>query len=105
MIWELGQGYRATLPAGERDPLLQAVKFAVNTPRFTSVQRSNNDVSLKFSTAWLATYRLLSSTDLNAGSWSTLTTNFNGNGDIMQFTDVGVLTNQARRFYRLQTPR
>ena len=29
MIWELGEGYRASQPAGQRDPLLQAVKWAL----------------------------------------------------------------------------
>jgi chitinase len=104
MIWELGEGYRPTLPAGQRDPLLQAVKSAMATPRFSSVQRSNNDVVLSFTSAWLASYRLLCTSNLNAGAWNTLTTNLNGNGAILQFTDVGALTNQSHRFYRLQTP-
>lgn len=104
MIWELGQGYRATLPAGQRDPLLQAVKSATATPQFTSVQRSNNDLILNFSTAWQASYRLLCTSNLNGAAWDTVTTNLNGNGAAIQFTDAGALTNQSRRFYRLQTP-
>jgi chitinase len=104
MIWELGQGYRATLPIGQRDPLLQALKRAVATPQFTSVQRTNNDVVLSFTTAWLAAYRLLSTSNLANGTWNTLATNLSGNSLTQQVTDPGALTNQSRRFYRLQTP-
>jgi len=104
MIWELGEGYRATLPIGQRDPLLQALKRAVATPQFISVQRTNNDVVLSFSTAWLAAYRLLSTSNLANGSWDTLATNLSGNGFTQQVTDPGAITNQSRRFYRLQTP-
>ncbi len=31
MIWELGGGYRSNQPAGQRDPLLQSVKQAINS--------------------------------------------------------------------------
>ena len=104
MIWELGQGYLPSLPAGQRDPLLQAIKRAGATPQFTSVQHTNNDVVLSFSTAWLAAYRLLSTSNLANGAWSTLATNLTGNSLTQQITDPGALTNQSRRFYRLQTP-
>ncbi|MET0262089.1 MAG: glycoside hydrolase family 18 protein, partial [Rariglobus sp.] len=33
IIWELGSGWRPELPAGKRDPLLQAVKAAAVPPR------------------------------------------------------------------------
>lgn len=104
MIWELGEGYRATLPAGQRDPLLQAVKSAMATPQFNSVQRSNSDLILNFTTAWLASYRLLCTSNVDGGPWNTLTTNLNGNSGVLQFTDPGALTNSSKRFYRLQTP-
>lgn len=104
MIWELGQGYRPTLPAGQRDPLLQAIKRAVATPQFTSVQRTNNDLVISFTTAWLAAYRLISTSNLTNGAWTTLATNLNGNSLTQQVTDSGAFTNQSRRFYRLQTP-
>ena len=32
IIWELGQGYRPNQPAGQKDPLLQAVKAAAHAP-------------------------------------------------------------------------
>jgi chitinase len=104
MIWELGEGYRATLPVGQRDPLLQALKRALATPQFTSVQRTNNDVVLSFTTAWLAAYRLVSTTNLTNGAWNTLATNLSGNSLTQQVTDPDALTNQSPRFYRLQTP-
>ncbi|HSI08581.1 MAG TPA: glycosyl hydrolase family 18 protein, partial [Rariglobus sp.] len=33
IIWELGSGWRPELPAGKRDPLLQAVKKAASVKR------------------------------------------------------------------------
>jgi chitinase len=40
IIWELGGGYRANLPAGQRDLLLQSVKQALaNLPRNTGLPR------------------------------------------------------------------
>ena len=30
IVWELGGGYRSTMPAGQRQPLLEAIKAAVN---------------------------------------------------------------------------
>jgi chitinase len=105
MIWEIGQGYRSTQPTGQRDPLLQAVKQAlVARPNLTGIRRLNQDIQLSFNSLPLALYRVLWTSNLNAGAWSTLTNNLTGSGSTLQITDPGVAANQPRRFYRIQTP-
>jgi chitinase len=105
MIWELGEGYRSTQPAGQRDPLLQAVKQSLQaTPDFTAMKRTNQDLQLTFATMPLALYRVQWTTNLFNGSWNTLTNNVTGTGTNIQVADRGVFTNQSRRFYRVRTP-
>jgi hypothetical protein len=105
MIWELGQGYRSSQPAGQRDPLLQAVKQAVAAkPNLTAIQRSNQDIVLSFTSLPLALYRVQWTTNPASGAWNTLTSNVSGTGDIMQVTDAGAAGSQAHRYYRVQTP-
>ncbi len=63
IIWELGGGYRANQPAGQRDLLLQAVKQALNgsgttadtTPPTISITSPTNGLSLTGITALAAT--------------------------------------------------
>jgi chitinase len=105
MIWELGQGYLSTQPAGQRDPLLQAIKLSVRaTPDLALVQRSNKDVLFGFKSMPLALYRVQWTTNPLSGPWNTLTSNLPGTGELVLVTDPGALTNQARRFYRVRTP-
>ncbi|MDB6125085.1 MAG: hypothetical protein JWQ71_4078 [Pedosphaera sp.] len=103
MIFDLGEGYRPSQPAGQRDPLLQAVKQALAPPRITSITRSNQDIQLSFASMPIANYRILSTTNLNGGTWTTVSNNVSGNGGPMQITHPSALT-QPRRFYRIQTP-
>ncbi len=57
MIWELGSGYRAGQPVGQRDPLLQAVKQALATPQMTAIGLSGQkDIRLEFTSLPLASY-------------------------------------------------
>jgi chitinase len=45
MIWELGEGYRSSQPAGQRDPLLQAVKRTLFGPNIWAGGGSNQNWS------------------------------------------------------------
>jgi chitinase len=100
MIWELAQDHTPDTP----DPLLQAVKQALATPGLTSLQTSNNDVSLTFNGIALGSYCVQWIGDLTTGVWNTLVvTNVPGAGGVLQITDTGALTNQLQRFYRIQT--
>jgi chitinase len=99
MIWELAQDHTPNTP----DPLLQAVKQSLATPGQINLQFSGNDVSLVFTGIALGSYRVQWSNDLMV--WNTLlTTNISGLGGTVQITDFGAATNQAGRFYRIQTP-
>ena len=104
MIWELGQGYFATLPAPQRAPLLQSIKSALTTPAFTSAEISGSNVVLTFTTLPLASYRVSWSPSLSDPAWSTLITGVSGSGQTVQAIDYGAATNPVPRFYRLQTP-
>jgi chitinase len=105
MIWELGQGYRSSQPASQRDPLLQAVKQArLATPNLTGIQRSNQNLRISFTSMPLALYRVQWTTNLAGGSWNTLTNNVSGTGDIVQITDVGAFAGHSVRYYRVRTP-
>ena len=105
MIWELGEGYRSTQPAGQRDPLLQAIKQAVlATPDFTAIQRSSQDIVLSFTSMPLALYRVEWTTNPASGAWNTLTSNVSGTGGKMQVADPGALASQSPRYYRVRTP-
>ena len=99
MIWELAQDHTPNTP----DPLLQAVKQAIATPGQTNLQAIGNDIIINFTAIPLGSYRVEWSSNLAV--WNTLlTTNISGAGGIMQITDAGAATNQAARFYRIQTP-
>jgi GH18 family chitinase len=105
MIWELDEGYRSSQPAGQRDPLLHAVKRAILArPNLTAIQRTNQDIQFAFTSMPLALYRAQWTTNLSSGVWNTLTNNISGTGGIMLVSDRGALTNQTRRFYRVRTP-
>ena len=104
MIWELGEGYRPGKPAGQRDPLLQAVKQSLATPRIVSVQSSNQDLQLDFTSLPLALYRIQWTSNFPAPAWQTLTSNVPGTNGTLRITDPGAITNAPARFYRVQTP-
>ncbi len=105
MIWELGEGYRSSEPAGQRDPLLQATKQSIRaTPDFTGIRRNNQDILLSFTTMPLALYRVQWTTNLPGGIWNTLTNNLSGVGGIMQVTDPGAAVSASPRYYRVRTP-
>jgi chitinase len=99
MIWELAQDHTSGTP----DPLLQAIKQSFATPGQTSIQTSGSDINLIFTSIALGSYRVQWSSDLSV--WNTLmTTNIPGLGGPLQITDSGAVSNQLKRFYRIQTP-
>lgn len=103
MMWEIGQGFRASQPAGQRDPLLQAIKESLATPRLSAIELSGQDVQLSFTTLPLAFYRVQWTSSLNPIEWNTLTNNIAGTGGTVRVADPHVF-NQPQRFYRVQTP-
>ncbi|MBA4149400.1 MAG: glycoside hydrolase family 18 protein [Verrucomicrobia bacterium] len=103
MIWELGQGYRSGEPAGKREPLLQAIKAALATPGIVSIERTNQNVQLSFSSLHLGQYSVLWSTNPGSENWNTLTTNLIGTGANLLVIDTNAVS-QPHRFYRIQTP-
>ena len=104
MIWELAEGYRPSQPVGQREPLLQAVKQSLATPRFTGILTRGRDVQLNFTSLPLANYRILWASDLAANAWSTLSNNVHGTGGTLQIIDANATTNSSPRVYRIQTP-
>lgn len=103
MIWELGEGYNSSLSPGKRDPLLQALKSSLATPRLTKVARTNQNLTFSFTSLPLASYRILWSSNLASGVWQTLTNNVAGTGDSLQIADTNT-PGRTQRFYRIQTP-
>ena len=103
MIWELGEGYRASEPVGKRDPLLQTIKQSLQPPRLTSITRSNQNIQLSFSSLPLGAYRIQWTTNLASGTWNTLSSNLVATGTNAVIIDTNAVSN-ALRFYRVQTP-
>jgi chitinase len=104
MIYELGGGYRPDQAAGQRDPLLQAVKQAVrDTFVITEVRSVGEDVRVTFSSAIGQSYLLEWSRDLGSGSWQTVT-RVTATGLSTQVTDPGGAS-QLRGFYRVAEDR
>jgi chitinase len=104
MIWELAQGYLASKPGGQRDPLVQAIKQALATPGLVAIQREGLDIQLSFTSMPLGLYSVQWETNLLGGPWNTLTNSLSGTGNVLQVTDPGAISNQALRFYRIRTP-
>ncbi len=104
MIWELSSAYRPLQPAGQRDPLLQAVKQSLATPRINGIQPTNQNMQVSFSSLPLANYRVQWTSNLPAGVWNTVTNNVPGTNGNLQVIDSGALTNSTGRYYRVQTP-
>ena len=104
MIWELGSGYLASQPSGQRDLLLQSVRQALATPRLTNITASGGDIHLGFTSLPLALYRVLWTSNPASGNWTTLTNNVAGSNGALQIMDAGTTTNTKQRYYRVQTP-
>jgi chitinase len=103
MIWELSQDYLSAQPAGERAPLLTALKQALATPNIAAIELNGTAVSLNFTSLPLGLYRVLWTSNLAPATWNTLTNNVNGTGSNVPITDPTPATAPGR-FYRIQTP-
>jgi hypothetical protein len=103
MIWELSQDYFSTQPAGQREPLMTALKQALATPNIESIQWNGTTVNLSFTSLPLALYRVQWSSNLALAPWNTLTNNVAGTGSNVPVADPVPATAPAR-FYRIQTP-
>ncbi|HLX95934.1 MAG TPA: glycoside hydrolase family 18 protein [Verrucomicrobiae bacterium] len=104
MIWELAQDYFVTLPAGQRQPLLQSIKQGLATPAFTDIQLGSQQVTLGFAGLPLGAYRVQWTSNLPADNWNTLVvTNTPATGSALLVTDP-VTRDEPQRFYRVETP-
>ncbi len=102
MIWELAGGYLPSKPAGQRHPLLTAIRTANEPARFQSIEVRTNVVHLAFESVPLARYRLEASASLGSPSWL-LVTNVVGTGGRLEVLDrLG--SGSGARYYRIQWP-
>ena len=99
IIWELTQDHQPNQP----DPLLQAIKQALQTPGKLALQRSGPNISVNFTGAPLGSYQVQWTTNFSAWN-SLLATNVSltWTGGVIQATDPSSI--QPRRFYRVKTP-
>ncbi len=100
MIWELAQDHQN----GQPDALLQAVKQALATPGFITIQSLGPEIALDFASLPLGSYDVEWSSNLTGNFWNTLVvTNVSGSGGVLQIVDPNA-GGQPQRFYRVQTP-
>lgn len=100
MIWELAQDHQS----GQPDPLLQAVKQALDSPGPVAIQITNQNVMLTFTGVVLGSYRIQWTDALTNSAWNTLAvTNVSGTGQPLQIIDANPL-GQLQKFYRVQSP-
>ncbi len=93
MIWELGEAYRSSQPAGQRDPLLQAVKRAIySTNRYFDVNANTpgSGVGNNGSYAWGSFWSTAADGTATLAAWA--------NGDDAVFC-AG--TDAAGKFFKL----
>jgi chitinase len=104
MVFELGGGFRPDQSEGGRDPLLQAVRQAVDeTFVVTGIRAVGEDVEVTFSSAIGQSYRLERSADLGLGSWKKVA-EVTATGLSTPITDPGA-AGLPRRFYRVAESR
>ncbi len=102
MIWELSQGWRADLPAGQRDPLLKAMKQALAESFLVgNTQRGSNQLTFQFSSVPGRGYRVQSIDRMATTNWQTLA-NLTATGASTVVRDS--LKPGSNRFYRVTVP-
>jgi chitinase len=101
MIWELSLDYFASNPAGQKTPLVDALKQALATPTIAEIQFTGSNVNISFTTAPLGQYEVQWSSNLANPTWNVLSNNIAGNGTNIQVT---VPVTSSAQFYRIQTP-
>jgi chitinase len=101
IIWELGGGYRADLPAGQRDLLLQSVKESrAKLFRITGLGLNGTDAVVTFSTVAGLDYTIERTDTLAVPSWSPVTS-VTANTPNTQATNDSAIA-QSARFYRVR---
>ena len=102
IIWELGDGYRPTQPAGQRDVLLQTVKQSLaDLYRISALTITNSNAVINFSSVTGLQYALETTDALaTTNPWTPLT-NLTATAPRAQFTNslTSVVSN---RFYRVR---
>jgi len=87
----------ATPPLDDSETITVVVYAA---PRFTTFQRSGNNVTFTFRTIPGRTYRVEYKNDLNAATWTQLGNDIPANGSSLTITDS--ITSAPQRFYRVR---
>jgi probable HAF family extracellular repeat protein len=82
--------------------LLTPIVQNLGNVQILSVEITNTDVVLSFSTISNALHDVQSTTDLVSGAWSTVATNIRGSGVATNYTDFGGGA-APRKFYRVST--
>lgn len=101
IIWELKQDHTSTSP----DPLLNAVKLALQTPGTMAIQKSGQNINLNFQAAPLGSYSVQWTTNLTLSNWNTLTTtNVTNASSVIQIQVTDSAPTNRARFYRVKTP-
>ncbi|HEX4120518.1 MAG TPA: glycoside hydrolase family 18 protein [Verrucomicrobiae bacterium] len=103
MIWELSQDYFSSEPAGQRTPLVAALKQSLATPSISAMELNGGVISFSFSSLPLGLYSVEWTTNLAAPSWNILSNNVAGTGTNVVI-NVPAGAAQTERFYRIQTP-
>ncbi len=99
MIWELSQGYRAEQPAGQREPLLQAMQQALaESFLINRTGRASNTISFHFNSVPGRGYRVQAAGLLPTTNWQTLT-NLTATGGTTVVRDI--FQAASNRFYRI----
>ena len=101
IIWELGGGYRADQPSGQRDLLLQSVKQALaNLFRITSLDLNDDAAVINFSTVAGFDYTIERADVLTPSSWSAVTS-LTADAPGAQVVDANAVS-RSNGFYRIR---
>ena len=99
IIWELAQDHQA----GKPDPLLQAIKQALQSPGLIALSQAGQNVNLSFAGAPLGSYQVQWTTNFTL--WMSLAStnvSLTWTGGIINATDP--ISGSIDRFYRVKTP-
>lgn len=104
MIWELSQDYFPGKPLGQRNPLIQSIHDALESPGRVDVRQEAGEIVLHFAGIPMAGYRVERTDNLTGGSWQTMQV-VQCNDPECEWTLRDALKPDAQvRFYRVRTP-
>jgi chitinase len=104
MIWELAQDYRTGWPAGQRNPLVQAVRQALGTPPVPSIAAESGNTNLKFGGTLVGLFPVTATSNPMPQAWVTVGPNVSAAGAFTTVKDSGAVTNEALGIDRVQAP-